>query len=43
MAERAQAEAERLLKEHEVPPLTNEQELELDEIMREATSELVGG
>lgn len=43
MAERAQAEVERLLKRHEVPPLTDEQELELDEIMREATSELVGG
>jgi trimethylamine:corrinoid methyltransferase-like protein len=43
-AERAQAEAERLLKKHEVPPLTDEQELELDEIMiiRETTSELVG-
>jgi len=43
MVERAQAEAERLLEEHEVSPLTDEQELELDEIMREATSELVGG
>jgi trimethylamine--corrinoid protein Co-methyltransferase len=43
IAERAQAEAERLLERHEVPPLTDEQELELDEITREATSELVRG
>jgi trimethylamine--corrinoid protein Co-methyltransferase len=43
IAKRAQAEAERLLDNHEVPPLTDEQELELDEIMREATSELVRG
>jgi trimethylamine:corrinoid methyltransferase-like protein len=41
MAERAQAEAERLLDEHEVPPLTEDQERELDEIMEEATRELV--
>lgn len=41
MAERAQAEAERLLDEHEVPPLTKDQEKELDEIMEEATRELV--
>jgi trimethylamine--corrinoid protein Co-methyltransferase len=39
--ERAQAEAERLLAEHEVPPLTEEQELELEEIMREIERELV--
>jgi trimethylamine--corrinoid protein Co-methyltransferase len=38
-AERAQAEAERLLAEHEVPPLTEERQL--DEIMREAEEELV--
>jgi trimethylamine--corrinoid protein Co-methyltransferase len=36
MLGRAQAEAERLLAEHEVPPLSEEQERELDEIMREA-------
>jgi trimethylamine--corrinoid protein Co-methyltransferase len=41
MAERAQAEAERLLAEHEVPPLTGEQERELDAIMQGAASELV--
>ena len=33
MAERAQAEAERLLGEHQVPPLTIHQENELDEIL----------
>jgi trimethylamine:corrinoid methyltransferase-like protein len=38
MAGRAQAEAERLLVEHEVPPLTDEQELALDTIMAEAAS-----
>ncbi|MBC8446378.1 MAG: trimethylamine methyltransferase family protein, partial [Chloroflexi bacterium] len=43
MAERAQAEAERLLAEHEVPPLTEDQERELPEIMREAERELVSG
>jgi trimethylamine--corrinoid protein Co-methyltransferase len=43
MAERAQAEAERLLAEHEVPPLTGEKERELDAIMQEAASELVSG
>jgi len=41
MAERAQVEAERLLIEHHVPPLAEEQELELDAIMQEAESELV--
>jgi len=41
MAGRAQAEAERLLAEHEVPPLAEEQERELDVIMEEAESELV--
>ncbi|MBC7249852.1 MAG: trimethylamine methyltransferase family protein [Anaerolineae bacterium] len=40
IAARAQAEAERLLAEHEVPPLTEEQELELDEILREAGQKL---
>ncbi|MBN1146457.1 MAG: trimethylamine methyltransferase family protein [Anaerolineales bacterium] len=42
MAERAQAEAERLLAEHQVPPLSDDQERELDEIMIEAERELVG-
>ncbi len=37
---RAQAEAERLLAEHEVPPLSADQERELDEIMREAEGAL---
>ena len=36
MAERAQAEAERLLAEHQVEPLLSEQEKELDAIMAEA-------
>ena len=40
MAERAQAEAERLLAGHEVPPLTDDQEQELDEILKEAESDL---
>jgi trimethylamine--corrinoid protein Co-methyltransferase len=40
MAGHAQAEAERLLAEHEVPPLGDERERELDEIMKEAESEL---
>jgi trimethylamine--corrinoid protein Co-methyltransferase len=40
MAERAQAEAERILKEHQVPPLNSEQELELDEILHQADIEL---
>jgi len=38
--ERAQAEAERLLAEHVIPPLTEEQERELEEVMREAEREL---
>ncbi|UCC63812.1 MAG: trimethylamine methyltransferase family protein, partial [Anaerolineae bacterium] len=41
MAERALAEAERLLSEHEVPPLAEGQERELDEILRVAERELV--
>jgi trimethylamine--corrinoid protein Co-methyltransferase len=41
MAERAQAEAERLLAGHEVPPLTADQERELDELTREAQQLLV--
>jgi trimethylamine:corrinoid methyltransferase-like protein len=40
IAERAQAEAERLLAEHKVPPLGDDQERELDEIMREAEKTL---
>jgi trimethylamine--corrinoid protein Co-methyltransferase len=43
MAERAQAEAERLLAAHEVPPLAKEQERELTRIMRKAEQELVSG
>ena len=43
MADRARAEAERLLAEHEVPPLTGDQERELDEIMAEAARELAPG
>jgi trimethylamine--corrinoid protein Co-methyltransferase len=41
MAGRAQSEAERLLAEHEVPALTEDQEQALDEIMKEASNELV--
>ena len=41
MAERAQAEAERLLAEHEVLPLTEDQERELTETMQEAERELI--
>lgn len=40
MADRAQAEAERLLAEHQVPPLSDDQERALDEILREAKREL---
>jgi trimethylamine--corrinoid protein Co-methyltransferase len=40
LAERAQAEAERLLKEHQVPPLSEGQERELDSILEEARYEL---
>jgi trimethylamine--corrinoid protein Co-methyltransferase len=36
MLERAQADAERLLKEHEVPPLDDEQEIALDAILKGA-------
>jgi trimethylamine--corrinoid protein Co-methyltransferase len=39
MAGRAQAEADRLLAEHEVPPLSDDQERELDEIMMEAEAQ----
>jgi len=41
MADHAQAEAQRLLASHEVPPLSDDQERELDEIMREAEVELL--
>ena len=41
MADRAQAEAERLLAGHEVPPLSDDQDRELDAIMREAEAELL--
>ncbi|MDY7041141.1 MAG: trimethylamine methyltransferase family protein [Chloroflexota bacterium] len=40
IAERAQAEVEQLLAEHEVPPLTEEQKRELQEILWEAEREL---
>jgi trimethylamine--corrinoid protein Co-methyltransferase len=41
MAERAQAEAERILREHQVPPLDEAQEKELEALMAAAESELV--
>jgi len=41
IADRAQAEAERLLSEHQVPPLSSDQDRELDEIMKEAERKLV--
>ena len=41
MAERAQAEAEHILSTHQVPPLSAEQEHQLDEIMAEAEARLV--
>jgi trimethylamine--corrinoid protein Co-methyltransferase len=37
-AERAQAEAERILNEHQVPPLSEDQEKELDSIIDEAVN-----
>jgi trimethylamine--corrinoid protein Co-methyltransferase len=40
LAEHATAEAERLLAEHQAPPLTDAQERELDEIMQAAELEL---
>jgi trimethylamine---corrinoid protein Co-methyltransferase len=43
MTGRAEAEARRLLEEHEVPPLEEYQERALDEIMRAAERELVAG
>jgi trimethylamine--corrinoid protein Co-methyltransferase len=41
LAERAQAEADRILKDHQVPPLEPAQERELDAIMAAAERELV--
>ncbi len=41
LAERAQAEADRILREHQVPPLEAAQERELDAIMSAAEHELV--
>lgn len=41
LAERAQTEAERILREHQVPPLDEAQEKELDRIMDAAEKELV--
>lgn len=40
MAERAQDEAERILEKHEIPPLSTDQERELDEILNEANHKL---
>ncbi|HSB65949.1 MAG TPA: trimethylamine methyltransferase family protein [Anaerolineales bacterium] len=40
MAERAQAEAAKILKNHEVSPLTSDQERELDDILNEADRKL---
>lgn len=40
MAERAQSDAERILQDHKVPPLSVEQERELDDILREADCKL---
>jgi trimethylamine--corrinoid protein Co-methyltransferase len=40
LAENAQIEAERILRDHEVPPLTDDQENELDQIYRIAQQEL---
>jgi len=41
IAEYAQAEAERILREHVVPPLEPQQEKELDRIMAAAENEMV--
>jgi trimethylamine---corrinoid protein Co-methyltransferase len=40
MAERAEHEVERILRDHQVPPLTDDQERELDEILNEADQKL---
>jgi trimethylamine--corrinoid protein Co-methyltransferase len=42
IVERAEEEAQRLLAEHEPPPLAEEQERELDSIMAKACQELAG-
>ena len=41
MAERAQVEAERILAEHQVTPLDDIQEMELDDVMQAAERELI--
>jgi len=41
LAERAQSEAEKILREHQVEPLSDAQERELDRIMAAAEKELV--
>jgi trimethylamine:corrinoid methyltransferase-like protein len=41
LLERAQAQAERILREHQVPPLEAAQEGELDAILSAAERELV--
>ncbi|MGD8457748.1 MAG: trimethylamine methyltransferase family protein [Anaerolineales bacterium] len=41
MGERAQAEAERLISEHEVSSLSKKQEQELDELMKKAAEKLI--
>ena len=41
MAHRSNTEAERFIAEHEVPPLTDDQEKDLDMIMEEARGKLV--
>ena len=43
MAERAQAKAERILAEHEVAPLSEDQDQALDAVMDEAEAELLPG
>lgn len=43
ISERAQAEAARILGEHQVPPLETAQQVELDKIMQAAHQELVAG
>jgi len=43
LAENSQKEAERILREHEVPKLTNAQEKELDKIIQAAGQEFING
>jgi trimethylamine--corrinoid protein Co-methyltransferase len=43
MADRAAAEAERILAEHVVPPLTEDQDRALDDLLRAAEQELAAG